>query len=74
MMPKLELILWVIKGDDRVLAPDEHFYKNVLILPGKSKTLFVLNHVDKIEPLREWDEQNSCPSPPQLKNIERLQK
>ncbi|WP_227543371.1 hypothetical protein WJ058_23210 [Klebsiella variicola] len=36
---------------------------------GKSKTLFVLNQVDKIEPFREWDEQNSCLSPRQMKNI-----
>ncbi|EGE9794880.1 ferrous iron transporter B [Salmonella enterica] len=70
LMPKLDLILWVIKGDDRVLAPDERFYKEVLIpAGGKSKTLFVLNQVDKIEPFREWDEQNCCPSPRQVNNI-----
>ncbi|HHQ6539167.1 TPA: GTPase family protein [Serratia fonticola] len=70
LMPKLDLILWVIKGDDRAFSADEHFYKDVLIpAGGKEKTLFVLNQVDKIEPFREWDVQNGCPSPQQMKNI-----
>jgi predicted GTPase len=34
-----------------------------------SKTLFVLNQVDKIEPFREWDIKNSQPSPAQMQNI-----
>lgn len=70
LMPKLDLILWVIKGDDRAFSADEHFYKDVLLpAGGKGKTLFVLNQVDKIEPFREWDEQNGCPSPRQMENI-----
>lgn len=70
LMPKLDLILWVIKGDDRAFSADERFYKDVLIpAGGKEKTLFVLNQVDKIEPFREWDVQNGCPSPQQMKNI-----
>lgn len=70
LMPKLDLILWVIKGDDRAFSADEHFYKDVLLpAGGKGKTLFVLNQVDKIEPFREWDEQNCCPSPRQMANI-----
>lgn len=70
LMPKLDLVLWVIKGDDRAFTADEHFYKNVLIpAGGEGKTLFVLNQVDKIEPYREWDEENSYPSSRQMKNI-----
>jgi hypothetical protein len=69
-VPKLDLILWVIKGDDRAFSADEHFYKEVLIpAGGEGKTLFVLNQVDKIEPYREWDEENGYPSSRQMKNI-----
>ena len=70
LLPKLDLVLWVIKGDDRAFSADEHFYKNVLKpAGGEEKTLFVLNQVDKIEPFREWDVKNAQPSPAQLKNI-----
>lgn len=70
LLPKLDLVLWVIKGDDRAFSADEHFYKNVLQpAGGEEKTLFVLNQVDKIEPFREWDVKNAQPSPAQMKNI-----
>lgn len=70
LLPQLDLVLWVVKGDDRAFSADEHFYKNVLIpAGGDSKTLFVLNQVDKIEPFREWDIKNSQPSPAQMQNI-----
>lgn len=69
LLPKLDLVLWVIKGDDRAFSADEHFYKNVLKpAGGEEKTLFVLNQVDKIEPFREWDVQNAQPSPAQKKH------
>ncbi|WP_409250050.1 GTPase family protein [Enterobacter hormaechei] len=29
LLPQLDLVLWVIKGDDRAFSADEHFYKNV---------------------------------------------
>ncbi len=42
LLPKLDLVLWVIKGDDRAFSADEHFYKNVLQpAGGEEKTLFV---------------------------------
>ncbi|VUT18873.1 GTPase family protein [Klebsiella pasteurii] len=70
LLPNLDLVLWVIKGDDRAFTADEHFYKNVLQpAGGDEKTLFVINQVDKIEPCREWDVKNAQPSPAQLKNI-----
>ena len=40
-LPQLDLILWLIKADDRALAVDEHFYRQVL---------FVISQADKIEP------------------------
>lgn len=34
LLPQLDLVLWVIKGDDRAFSADEHFYKNVLLPAG----------------------------------------
>ncbi len=72
LMPELDLILWVIKGDDRAFSSDEYFYNNVIIPAGcKSKVLFVLNQVDKVEPCHEWDRAGHLPSPAQQCNIEK---
>jgi hypothetical protein len=72
LLPKLDLILWVIKGDDRAFSADEHFYNHVLIpAGGVDNVLFVLNQIDKIEPFREWDITNNCPSLTQLVNIKK---
>jgi len=72
-LPELDLVLWVIKADDRAFSVDEDLYKNV-ITPIVSKLnlpfIFVLNQVDKIEPFREWDIDNRKPSEKQQANIE----
>ena len=73
LLPELDLVLWLIKSDDRALASDENFYKNVVkphIEEGKP-FFFVLNQVDKIEPFREWDENKHEPGPNQFQNIHR---
>ena len=70
-IPSLDLILWVIKADDRVLAPDEYFYNNVIKpLKAEEKILFVINQADKIEPSYEWDRNNNRPSSTQINNLE----
>lgn len=71
LLPELDLVLWLIKSDDRALASDENFYKNIVrqhIEEGKP-FFFVLNQVDKIEPFREWDIEKSEPSARQFQNI-----
>lgn len=55
LLPDVDLILWVIKADDRALAVDEHFYRHVLGEAFQSKVLFVVNQADKIEPCHEWN-------------------
>lgn len=72
LIPDLDVILWIMKGDDRAFSSDEHFYKNV-VKPagGETKILFVLNQADKIEPFREWNVNCHQPSPSQRINIER---
>jgi small GTP-binding protein len=72
LLPELDLILWVLKGDDRAFSVDEAFY-NEVVLPAldgtKTPIIFVLNQVDKIEPFRQWDVENGVPGEKQLKNI-----
>lgn len=70
-LPKLDLVLWVIKADDRALASDEDFYKRLVkpYLEVGKPFFIVLNQVDKIEPFREWDEQARQPGPRQAANI-----
>lgn len=73
LIPELDLILWVIKGDDRAHSEDETFYNNI-IKPYEDEGnpfLFVLNQVDKIEPFREWDEKKNEPGNKQYRNISR---
>lgn len=76
LLPELDLIFWVFKGDDRAAASDEAFYKRLIrpyIEKGKP-FLAVINQVDKIEPFREWDEAERKPSTKQSSNIEEKRK
>ena len=73
LLPELDLVLWVIKADDRAMASDEKFYKNIVkphIEDGKP-FFFVVNQVDKIEPFREWNEEKKEPGSTQFQNIHR---
>lgn len=66
-----DMVLWVLKGDDRTFTSDESFYKTVMkpfIEKGKPFVVAV-NQVDKIEPFREWDIENCKPGPTQNGNI-----
>lgn len=49
-LPRLDLVLWLIKGDDRALTVDEHFYRQVIGEPYRHKVLFVISQSDKVEP------------------------
>lgn len=75
LLPELDVVLWLIKADDRALASDETFFKNV-VQPCLEKNremvfFFVLNQCDKLEPIREWNVDEHKPSANQLENIER---
>lgn len=72
LLPQLDLIFWVFKGDDRANASDEDFYNRLIkpyIKEGKP-FIAVINQIDKIEPFREWDEDNNMPGPKQRINID----
>ena len=49
-LPQLDLVLWLIKGDDRALVVDEHFYRQVIGEAYRHKVLFVISQSDKVEP------------------------
>lgn len=49
-LPQLDLVLWLIKADDRALAVDEHFYREVIGEAYRHKVLFVISQSDKVEP------------------------
>lgn len=68
---KLDLIVWVLKADDRAWNDDIRCYRQ-LVLHGAdpARFLFVLNQADKIEPCREWDVVNHQPSLHQQDNLQ----
>lgn len=70
-LPKLDLVLWVIKADDRAFSSDEAFYRQLVhsYMEEGKPFLIVLNQVDKVEPFREWDEQARHPGARQAANI-----
>ncbi len=72
LLPELDIVLWVLKGDDRAFSSDEQFYKNLVrpYIDNGRPFFIVLNQVDKIEPFREWDESARRPGPKQASNIE----
>ncbi|HAW0857188.1 TPA: GTPase family protein [Escherichia coli] len=72
MLPELDLVLWVIKADDRALSVDEQFWLGVM-QPYQQQVLFVLNQADKIEPCHEWDTRTGTPSPQQQTNLKAKQ-
>ncbi len=69
ILPELDLILWVIKADDRAFSVDERFYKRVMT-DHHQRILFIVNQADKIEPSHEWYVTGNAPSLHQLVNIE----
>lgn len=71
LLPELDLIIWVLKADDRAWSSDEQCYRFLTEQCGyqPERFLFVLNQADKIEPCRQWDEQQHQPSPEQATNL-----
>jgi hypothetical protein len=66
-LPRLDLVLWLIKADDRALAVDEHFYHKVIGEAYRHKVLFVISQADKVEPTSSGNKLST----EQKKNISR---
>lgn len=72
LLPRLDLIIWVLRADERAWLSDEMTYRFLTEQCGYDKTqfLFVLNQADKIEPCREWDTEHCKPSAMQHQNLQ----
>ncbi|MBN3064891.1 GTPase family protein [Pectobacterium aquaticum] len=68
-LPRVDIVLWLLKADDRALSIDQHVYRTVIGERYRDKILFVLNQVDKLEPSHEWDWDAQQPSLNQSGNI-----
>ena len=72
LLPKIDLLLWVIRCDDRAMTIDLHVWKD-LVKRHVSKgapAFIVLNQIDRVNPVREWDTTQRQPGPTQAKTIE----
>ncbi|MFT2798896.1 GTPase family protein [Serratia sp. N21D137] len=68
---KLDLIVWVLKADDRAWNDDTRCYRQLVSQGAKpAHFLFVLSQADKIEPCREWNTTTHQPSLLQQKNLQ----
>ena len=73
LLPKTDVVLWLIKADDRAYSVDEEFYKAIVEphIESQKPFFFVLTQSDKMEPFREWNEKDGIPGPNQLANLEK---
>lgn len=71
-LPELDLIIWILRADERAWTADEITYRFLIDECGFDPTrfLFVLNQADKIEPCREWDIEQQCPSTTQIHHLQ----
>lgn len=74
-LPKLDMVLWVLKADDRAFSVEEQFYQAILAQCDSTMppVLWILNQVDKVEPSERWNWHSATPSGAQLENIKRKQ-
>ncbi|EDQ6557413.1 GTPase family protein, partial [Salmonella enterica subsp. enterica] len=68
ILTEMDLVLWVIKADDRALSVDELFWHRVM-KNHRQQVLLVINQADKMEPSHEWDAATGTPSVQQLANL-----
>ena len=75
LMPQLDMVLWVLKADDRAFAVEEQFYQDVFAqfsgpLP---RALGRRDQVDKTEPAEQWCWLSAQPSALQAERIAQKQ-
>jgi small GTP-binding protein len=71
LLPNVDLLLWVVRCDDRAMTIDLHVW-NDLVKKHVSKgapAFIVLNQIDRVNPVREWDTAQRQPGPNQSKTI-----
>jgi small GTP-binding protein len=76
LLPELDLILWVVKADDRALSIDQQVFNSVIrpyLADRDIPVLFVISQVDKVAPCGEWDRERHLPGNAQQSNLSRKQ-
>lgn len=68
-LPSLDIILWVVKVDDRANKDDQEFYQWLIQHYAKKQIIFVLTQADKANPTKGWDYETMEPSEKQKINI-----
>ena len=70
LLPTLDVLVWVVKADDRAFTTEEKFFHDI-VKPyiGTVPLLVAINQADKIEPSRKWNEAECRPGPEQEKNL-----
>ncbi len=73
LLPQLDMVLWVLKADDRAFSVEEQFYQTVFAQYSGTlpPILWVINQVDKTEPTEQWNWQSAQPSALQAERIAR---
>ena len=71
LLPQVDLLLWVVKSDDRALSVDERVWNNSVrgFITSGCPVFLVVTQVDKLNPLQEWNKRRHCPGPAQQKLI-----
>jgi predicted GTPase len=71
LMPKLDLVLWAIKADDRNYASALTAYSTVFASAGSPPVVFVITQTDKTNPSKDWKDEVYGPGEIQKGNIAR---
>lgn len=72
LLPNVDLLLWVIRCDDRAMTIDLHVWNDLVkhhVTKG-APAFIVLNQIDRVNPVREWDARQRQPGPTQTKTID----
>ncbi len=69
LIPNCDVILWVIKADDKALEADQDFLENLLTDELEQRLVIGINQVDKIYP-QNWSLKYNLPSRQQYANIQ----
>lgn len=73
LLPELDIILWVLKADDRAYSVDVLTHQQLLALDPllSKKMIFVINQVDRLNPVKNWNDEQNSPGPLQQELIQR---
>lgn len=72
LLPGVDLLLWVIKADDRAFSVDQKIWRDLVQMhvANGAPVFVVLNQVDRLNPPREWDVRKNEPGTNQARLIE----